>query len=126
MTGISSFINFLQKYISFDSIPRMVITDYVEILILSFLIYEVLAWIKDTKAWSLLRGIIVIALFIFLAYPDEHHNVDSEERYQRRDHYAHSRIPARAKARSGCDRAQEFLFVRLCADVAKFHRAFFR
>lgn len=68
MTGISSFINFLQKYISFDSIPRMVITDYVEILIITFLIYEVLVWIKDTKAWSLLRGIIVIALFIFLAY----------------------------------------------------------
>ena len=68
MTGISSFIHFLQKYISFDSIPRMVITDYVEILIISFLIYEILVWIKDTKAWSVLRGIIVIAFFIFFAY----------------------------------------------------------
>ena len=68
MTGISSLIQFLQKYISLESIPRMVITDYVEILIISFLIYEILVWIKDTKAWSVLRGIIVIAFFIFFAY----------------------------------------------------------
>ncbi len=68
MTGLSSFVNFLQKYISFESIPRMVVTDYVEILIITSLIYEVMVWIKDTKAWSLLRGIIVIALFILLAY----------------------------------------------------------
>ncbi len=68
MTEISSLINYLQKHISFESIPRMVITDYIEILIITFLIYEVLVWIKDTKAWSVLRGIIVIAIFIFLAY----------------------------------------------------------
>ncbi len=75
MTGFSSFVNFLQKYISLDSIPRMVATDYVEILILSFLIYEVLVWIKDTKAWSLLRGIIVIAIFILLAYIFQMHTI---------------------------------------------------
>ncbi len=68
MTGIANFIGYLEKFISFDSIPRMVTTDYVEILILTFLIYEVLVWIKNTKAWSLLRGIVVIVLFILVAY----------------------------------------------------------
>ena len=29
-------------------------TDIVEIIILSFLIYHILVWIKNTKAWSLL------------------------------------------------------------------------
>ncbi|MCR4908459.1 MAG: diadenylate cyclase CdaA [Lachnospiraceae bacterium] len=68
MTGLSSITDFLEKYISFESIPRMVITDYIEILLISFLVYSVLVWIKNSKAWSLLRGIIVIGLFILLAY----------------------------------------------------------
>ncbi|SKB86059.1 diadenylate cyclase [Lachnospiraceae bacterium] len=68
MTGIANFVRYLEKFISFDSIPRMVTTDYVEILIIAFLIYEVLVWIQNTKAWSLLRGIVVIVLFILVAY----------------------------------------------------------
>ncbi|MBO6132829.1 MAG: diadenylate cyclase CdaA [Lachnospiraceae bacterium] len=63
--SISEFIN---KFISFDYIPRMVATDYIEILIIAFLIYEVMLWIKNTKAWSLLRGTVVIMLFILMAY----------------------------------------------------------
>ena len=42
-------------------------TDIVEIIILSFLIYHILVWIKNTKAWSLLKGIMVIAVFILFA-----------------------------------------------------------
>lgn len=60
--------SFVQKYISLTSIPKITWTDIVEILIISFLIYHVLVWIKNTKAWSLLRGLVVIVVFIFLAY----------------------------------------------------------
>ena len=42
-------------------------TDIVEIIILSFLIYHILVWIKNTKAWSLLKGSLVIAVFILFA-----------------------------------------------------------
>lgn len=42
-------------------------TDIVEIIILSFLIYHILVWIKNTKTWSLLKGILVIAVFILFA-----------------------------------------------------------
>lgn len=41
--------------------------DIVEILLISFLLYHILVWIKDTRAWSLLKGIIVIAAFILVA-----------------------------------------------------------
>ncbi len=68
MAEIGLFFDSIKKSISFDSIPRMVLTDYVEILIISFLIYKVMVWIKNTKAWSLLRGIVVIGLFITVAY----------------------------------------------------------
>ena len=65
---MTQLISLAEKYISFESIPRMVVTDYVEILIISFLVYEVMVWIKNTRAWSLMRGMVVIVLFILLAY----------------------------------------------------------
>lgn len=42
-------------------------TDIVEMIILSFLLYQILVWIKNTRAWSLLKGILVIAVFILIA-----------------------------------------------------------
>ncbi|MBQ8596905.1 MAG: diadenylate cyclase CdaA [Lachnospiraceae bacterium] len=41
--------------------------DIVEIIILSFLLYHILLWIKNTKAWSLLKGILVIGAFVLVA-----------------------------------------------------------
>ena len=65
---MAQLIALAEKYISFESIPKMVVTDYVEILIISFLVYEVMVWIKNTRAWSLMKGMIVIVVFILLAY----------------------------------------------------------
>jgi len=61
-------VSLVEKYISFESIPKMSIVDYIEILIITFVVYTFMAWIKDTRAWSLLRGIVVIILFIMAAY----------------------------------------------------------
>lgn len=47
--------------------PSMDITDVVEILIISFLIYHILIWIKNTRAWSLLKGILTIGAFLIVA-----------------------------------------------------------
>ena len=41
--------------------------DIIEIIIISVLIYYMLVWIKDTRAWMLLRGILVILAFVLLA-----------------------------------------------------------
>lgn len=38
-----------------------------EIIIISFMIYELLKWIQSTKAWQLLKGIVVILVFIAFA-----------------------------------------------------------
>ncbi len=43
------------------------IADIVEIIILSFLLYHILVWVKNTRAWSLLKGVLVIAVFVLLA-----------------------------------------------------------
>lgn len=58
-------LEFIQTYLSRVSGVRW--TDIVEIIIISFLIYSILVWIKNTRAWSLLKGILVIAVFILIA-----------------------------------------------------------
>ncbi len=42
-------------------------TDIIDVLILSFLLYEVMLWIKKTKAWVLLKGIAVLLVFMLFA-----------------------------------------------------------
>ena len=65
MEQINSFIN---KYLTTLHIPtRIVWTDIVEIIIISFLVYQILIWIRDTKAWNLLKGVIVILIFLLFA-----------------------------------------------------------
>ena len=46
---------------------RMTPTDVVEIIIIAFLLYYMLVWIKNTRAWMLLKGILVVLLFVALA-----------------------------------------------------------
>ncbi|MDD5853209.1 MAG: diadenylate cyclase CdaA [Lachnospiraceae bacterium] len=65
MEKISAFAN---KYLTIIHFPtRIVWTDVVEIIIISFLVYQILVWIRDTKAWNLLKGIIVIIIFLLFA-----------------------------------------------------------
>ncbi len=64
---MSAINNFLQNYLSKIYIPSISWTDIIEIVILAFIIYNVLVWIKDTRAWALLKGIIVIAGFTLFA-----------------------------------------------------------
>lgn len=47
--------------------PTIRTTDVIEMLLIAFLAYNILKWIKNTRAWSLLKGVAVIVLFIFLA-----------------------------------------------------------
>ena len=49
-------------------IPDVHATDVLEIAILAVIFYQVIRWIKNTKAWMLLRGIIVLAAFILIAF----------------------------------------------------------
>ena len=55
----------IERY--FWRMPSIIWTDIVEIAIIAFLIYHILVWIKNTKAWSLLKGVVVIAIFLVAA-----------------------------------------------------------
>jgi len=49
------------------TIPDIIYTDIIEIIILAFLIYHVVNWIKKTRAWTLVKGLAVIMLFWFIS-----------------------------------------------------------
>lgn len=63
----SSITEFIEQYLTWGSL-QIRRTDIVEVIILSFLIYQVLSWIKKTRAWSLLKGFAVLLIFCFLAW----------------------------------------------------------
>lgn len=44
------------------------ITDVLEIFILAFLVYSLLLWIKNTRAWTLLKGLMVLVVCVSLVY----------------------------------------------------------
>ena len=48
-------------------IPSVRFIDIVEIIIIAYLVYQLMVWIKNTKAWMLLKGIIVLGVFILIA-----------------------------------------------------------
>lgn len=58
---------FLNKYSGWLSIPDIYVTDVVEIIILAYLIYHVVKWVKNTRAWALVKGLVVIMGFWLLA-----------------------------------------------------------
>ena len=53
------------SWISF--VPKLTIKNLLEIMIIAVLVYEMLVWIKNTRAWTLLKGILLILGFFLMA-----------------------------------------------------------
>ena len=43
------------------------ISDIVDILVVSYLIYKVMIWIKETRVWTLFKGIVVLLIIFFIS-----------------------------------------------------------
>ncbi|MDF2612182.1 MAG: putative rane protein [Lachnospiraceae bacterium] len=59
--------NFINNYRMWLSLPKVNFTDIIEICILAFLIYHVVKWVKNTRAWTLVKGLVVIMVFWLVA-----------------------------------------------------------
>ena len=55
--------------------PDAHLTDIIEILILTYLIYHIAMWLINTKAWMLMRGIVVLGIFVLLAAVFKMHTI---------------------------------------------------
>ncbi len=60
-----TFISYLKNFRLYQN--TMDFGDVVEILIIALLLYYILVWVKATRAWALLKGLIVIGFFLLLA-----------------------------------------------------------
>ncbi len=60
-------LTFLNTQFDRVYIPKMNITDIIEIIIISVVIYYIINWFKTTRAWVLLKGILVLLFFMGIA-----------------------------------------------------------
>lgn len=65
---MDSIRQFFEKYVSKISLPDIGIIDIIEILIISVFIYQFMIWIKQTRAYALLKGIMVVMCFVAIIY----------------------------------------------------------
>lgn len=65
MIYIKPFLDSLHLYDI--TLPTVGITDILDILIVAYIAYKIIFWIKETRAWILFKGIIVIFVFAFVA-----------------------------------------------------------
>ena len=63
---MDTIISFFRNYVAWLAIPEFTVTDVLEIVIIAYAFYHIILWIKDTRAWMLLKGMILLGL-IFLA-----------------------------------------------------------
>lgn len=64
MGAIRTFIN---DYLVWLSMPNITIIDILEIFIIAYVMYHLIIWVKDTRAWVLLKGISVVIIFYLIA-----------------------------------------------------------
>ena len=58
----------VSRSISKINLPDIGVIDIIEIALISFFIYQFMVWIKFTRAYTLLKGILVVLVFLLLAY----------------------------------------------------------
>lgn len=61
--GMERIISLIDELFTKISLPKIGITDIVEIIILSAIIYSVIKWVRTTRAWPLVKGLAVIMGF---------------------------------------------------------------
>lgn len=64
---MEAIITFIKTYLDGIYFPTLKWSDILDILIIAYLLYHFLLWIKTSRAWTLLKGVIVVALFLIIA-----------------------------------------------------------
>ena len=59
--------DYITSYFSSFRFPRVGILDVFEMIILAFLLYQAMKWMKNTRAWAVVKGLAVILIFMAIA-----------------------------------------------------------
>ena len=61
-------VNWLQGILKWIVPPKPIgVIDIIQVLLLAFLVYKLILWMKNTRSYTLLRGILFIIAFVVLA-----------------------------------------------------------
>lgn len=60
-------LDFIMKYGSWMELPTITLIDILEIAIIAFGIYQVIIWVKKTRAWMLVKGLIMLLIICLVA-----------------------------------------------------------
>lgn len=60
-------LQFFERYVAELSLPSLTIIDIVEMLIIAFAIYQLIMWVKNTRAWMLVKGLVFLLVFSLIA-----------------------------------------------------------
>lgn len=66
MEIIENIQSFIMRFL--DIIPPITASGIVEIIIFTFLVYKIIMWIINTRAYNLLRGLFILIAFVVLSY----------------------------------------------------------
>ena len=65
---MSGFLKSIHDYLGQWTLPNNIQwNDIVEILLIAFFVYQFMLWIRNTRAYSLLKGILTVLVFILIA-----------------------------------------------------------
>lgn len=64
---MNNILQVLKNISTMISLPKMRIMDFIEIALITVLVYYIIKWIKTTRAWVIVKGLIVILLFWVIA-----------------------------------------------------------
>lgn len=57
-----------EKYLAIGNLPtRVTPIDILEILIIAFVLYHIIIWVKQTRAWIVVKGLIVVLIVALVA-----------------------------------------------------------
>ena len=64
----ASLTNMIQKALTNLHLPKMEVIDVIEVIVLIFLFYNIVKAIRGTRAWILLKGILILIALYIIAY----------------------------------------------------------
>lgn len=61
------FLDSVKQSFDWVSMPKFAVTDVIEILLIAFLIYHMINWVQRTRAWYLVKGLVMLLIVWFAA-----------------------------------------------------------
>ena len=67
MGNVIEFIKYHLRMTKFSLPSSIRIIDIVQILLIAIFVYYLMVWIKNTRAYTLLKGVLIVSVFLIIA-----------------------------------------------------------